>query len=263
MLISSSATIAASSIIEPGVIIGPRVVIGPFCFISAGVQIGEGTHISSHVVINGNTKIGTDNQIGMGSSIGEISQDLKYAGEPTGLEIGNGNRIGRHVTLHRGTVQGGGMTRIGHLNVFEGGVHVGHDCQIGNATFIGEHSALAGHVSLGSDARIDALSAVHQFCIIGTGVHLLANTCVVQDVPPFVIAGGNRAVPKGINEQATEFCRAGKAQQNVIRYLYDLLYHQPESVDRVKGEIEQLRAEYPLLCHFNAFFLDSARGIIR
>ncbi|MBU9809673.1 acyl-ACP--UDP-N-acetylglucosamine O-acyltransferase [Rahnella sp. SL6] len=263
MLISSSAIIAASSIIEPGVIIGPRVVIGPFCVISAGVQIGEGTCISSHVIINGNTKIGRDNQIGRGSSIGEISQDLKYAGEPTGLEIGNGNQIGCHATLHRGTVQGGGMTRIGHLNIFERGVHLGHDCQVGNATFIGEHSALAGHVLLGNDARIDALCAVHQFCIIGAGARLLANTCVVQDVPPFVMAGGNRAVPKGINEQTAEFCRAGSSQQNIIRYLYDLLYHRQETIERVKSEIERLSTEYPLLCHFNAFFLHSARGIIR
>ncbi|VTQ53177.1 UDP-N-acetylglucosamine acyltransferase [Campylobacter jejuni] len=262
-MISSSATIAASSIIEPGVIIGPHVVIGPFCFISAGVHIGEGSCIASHVVINGNTKIGADNQIDMGSSIGEVSQDLKYAGEPTGLEIGDGNRIGRNATLHRGTAQGGGMTRIGHGNVFARGVHIGHDCQVGNATVIGENSGLAGHVMLGDDARIDAMCAVHQFCIVGTGSHLLTGTCAVQDVPPFVLAGGNRAVPKGINEQAAAFRQADAAQQNVIRYLYDLLYHQQAAVEEVKAEIERLSVEYPLLCHFNEFFLHSARGIVR
>ena len=120
-MISSSATIAASSIIEPGVIIGPHVVVGPFCFISAGVRIGEGTVIASHVVINGNTTLGRENRIGMGSSVGEISQDLKYDGEPARLEIGDGNDIGRHSTLHRGTAQGGSVNaaqRCAHLIVY-------------------------------------------------------------------------------------------------------------------------------------------------
>ncbi len=263
MLISSSATIAASSIIESGVIIGPRVVIGPFCIISAGVQIGEGTIISSHTVINGNTKIGSDNHIGMGSSIGEISQDLKYAGETAGLEIGNRNRIGRHATLHRGTAQGGGLTRIGDDNTFERGVHIGHDCLVGNATFMGENSGLAGHVVLGDDTCIEAMCAVHQFCIIGTGVRLLAGSCVVQDVPPYVQAGGNRASPQGINEQAGAFRQAEPAVREVIHYLYDLLYHQQAAVEKVRLEIGRLSVEYPLLCHFNEFFLRSARGIVR
>ncbi|AVF37341.1 acyl-ACP--UDP-N-acetylglucosamine O-acyltransferase [Rahnella sikkimica] len=262
-MISSSATIAASSIIEPGVVIGPHVVIGPFCFISAGVHIGEGTRVASHVVINGDTRIGRNNMIGMESSIGEVSQDLKYAGEAAGLEIGDDNKIGRHATFHRGTAQGGGFTRIGHRNVFDGGVHIGHDCQVGNDTFIGENSGLAGHVTLGDTARIEAMCAVHQFCIVGAGAYLLANTCVVQDVPPYILAQGNRAVPKGINEQATVFAAADDAQQNVIRHLYDLLYHQQAAADEVKTEIQRLSAEFPLLQCFNEFFTRSARGIIR
>ncbi|MFU2317154.1 acyl-ACP--UDP-N-acetylglucosamine O-acyltransferase [Rahnella sp. PCH160] len=262
-MISSSATIAASSIIEPGVVIGPHVVIGPFCFISAGVHIGEGTRIASHVVINGNTRIGRHNIIGMESSIGEISQDLKYAGEAAGLEIGDGNRIGRHATFHRGTAQGGGFTRIGHRNTFDGGVHIGHDCQVGNDTFIGENSGLAGHVTVGDAVRIDAMCAVHQFCIVGEGSHLLANSCVVQDVPPYIEAQGNRAVPKGINEQAPVFAAADEAQQNVILHLYDLLYRQQSASEDVKTEIQRLSAEFPFLRCFNDFFTRSTRGIIR
>jgi len=262
-LISSSATIAASSIIESGVVIGPHVVVGPFCFISAGVRIGEGSVIASHVVINGDTCIGKENHIGMGSSIGEISQDLKYAGEPARLEIGDGNQIGRHSTLHRGTAQGGGVTRLGNQNVFQAGVHIGHDCQVGNHTTMGDHSGLAGHVTLGDFSQLGALCAVHQFCIIGTGSRLLDNTCVVQDVPPYVTASGNRAVPQGINERALALASADAAQQTVIRHLYDLLYHQQAAVEIVKLEIERLSLEYPLLCHFNDFFTRSTRGIIR
>lgn len=262
-MISSSATIAASSIVEPGVIIGPHVVVGPFCFISAGVRIGEGTIIASHVVINGDTTIGRENRIGMGSSVGEISQDLKYDGEPARLEIGDGNDIGRHSTLHRGTAQGGSVTRIGHQNIFQAGVHIGHDCQVGDHTTMGDHSGLAGHVTLGDYSQLGALCAVHQFCIVGTGSRLLDNTCVVQDVPPYVLANGNRAVPLGINERAQAFARANAEEQRVIRHLYDLLYHQQEPVEVVKLEIERLSAAYPMLRQFNDFFTRSVRGIIR
>lgn len=262
-LISSSATIAASSIIEPGVVIGPHVVVGPFCFISTGVRIGEGSVIASHVVINGDTSIGRENRIGMGSSIGEVSQDLKYNGEAASLDIGDGNEIGRHSTLHRGTEQGGGVTRIGDQNIFQAGVHIGHDCQVGNHTSMGDHSGLAGHVTLGDYSQLGALCAVHQFCIVGTGSLLLDNTCVVQDVPPFVVASGNRAVPRGINERALAFTRANAVERKVIRHLYDLLYHQQVAADVVKLEIERLSAEHPILCQFNDFFTRSTRGIIR
>ncbi|PKE28856.1 acyl-[acyl-carrier-protein]--UDP-N-acetylglucosamine O-acyltransferase [Rahnella sp. AA] len=263
MLISSSATIAASSIVEPGALIGAHVVIGPFCIISASVQIGEGTIISPHVVINGNTKIGTKNQIGMGSSIGEISQDLKYAGEPSGLVIGDGNRIGCHTTLHRGTEQGGGMTRIGNLNVFERGVHIGHDCQVGNEVFMGEHSGLAGHVGVGDFSHIAALCAIHQYCVVGAGTRLLQRSGVVQDVPPFVLAEGNHAQPKGINEQSAGYLGADAAQRAAIHHLYDLIYHQQAVKEQVMEETTRLCVEYPLLRHFSEFFLRSARGIIR
>lgn len=262
-MISSSATVAASSIIEPGAVIGSHVVVGPFCFISSGVRIGEGSVIASHVVINGDTTIGRENRIGMGSSIGEISQDLKYAGEPASLEIGDENEIGRHSTLHRGTAQGGGVTRIGNLNIFQAGVHIGHDCQVGNHTTMGDHSGLAGHVTLGDFSQIGALCAVHQFCVIGTGSRLLDNTCVVQDVPPYVIASGNRAVPRGIHENAQGYIRAKTDQQSVIRHLYDLLYHQHVAIEAVKLEIKRLSVEYPILCQFNDFFTRSTRGIIR
>lgn len=135
-MIDKTARIHPSSIIEDGAVIGANVTIGPFCCIGADVEIGEGTEIKSHVVINGHTKIGRDNQIFQFASIGEINQDLKYNGEPTRVEIGDRNRIRESVTIHRGTAQDTGVTRIGNDNLLMINAHVAHDCVIGNHCII-------------------------------------------------------------------------------------------------------------------------------
>lgn len=112
-MIDKTAVIHPSSIVEEGAVIGAGVHIGPFCFVGSQVEIGAGTELKSHVVVNGITKIGCDNQIYQFASIGEANQDLKYAGEPTRVEIGDRNRIRESVSIHRGTVQGGGLTKVG------------------------------------------------------------------------------------------------------------------------------------------------------
>ncbi|CAI2430398.1 acyl-ACP--UDP-N-acetylglucosamine O-acyltransferase [Serratia plymuthica] len=262
-MISPSARIAASSVIEPGVIIGARVRIGPFCFITAGVEIGEGTTIASHVVINGLTRIGRDNVIDQFSSIGEAGQDLKYAGEPTTLALGDRNRIGKYATLHRGTAQGCRHTAIGDDNHLLDNVHIAHDCIIGNATHIGNNSGLAGHVELGDGGWVGARCAVHQFCIIGAHARLADGTLAVQDLPPFVQAGGNRAKPDGLHLLAPAFLAADEQQQRVIHSLYAMLYHQATALEDVRQEAARLSVEYPLLRLFTDFFTRSTRGIIR
>ncbi|CAI1650715.1 MULTISPECIES: acyl-ACP--UDP-N-acetylglucosamine O-acyltransferase [Serratia] len=262
-MISASARIADNSVIEPGVIIGARVSIGPFCFISAGVEIGEGTTIASHTVINGLTRIGRDNVIGQFSSIGEASQDLKYAGEPTTLTIGDRNRIGKYATLHRGTLQGCQRTVIGHDNDLRDNVHVAHDCIIGDGAYLGDHSGLAGHVELGDAVWVGVRCAVHQFCIIGAHARLADATLLVQDLPPFVQAGGHRAKPDGLHLAAPAFLAADPQQQRVIHSLYDMLYHRAMPLEEVRHEVTHLSVEYPLLSLFLDFFTRSTRGIIR
>ncbi len=262
-MISASARIADNSVIEPGVIIGAHVRVGPFCFISAGVEIGEGTSIASHTVINGLTRIGRDNVIGQFSSIGEASQDLKYAGEPTTLTIGDRNRIGKYATLHRGTVQGGHRTVIGNGNDLGDNVHVAHDCIIGDGTYLGDHSGLAGHVELGDAAWVGARCAVHQFCIIGAHARLDDHSLAVQDLPPFVLAAGHRAKPSGLHLSAPAFLAADPQQQRVIHSLYDMLYHRAMALEDVRQEVIHLCLEYPLLGLFHDFFTRSTRGIIR
>ncbi|MCT4702243.1 acyl-ACP--UDP-N-acetylglucosamine O-acyltransferase [Enterobacteriaceae bacterium H20N1] len=263
MSISSLARIAASSLVEAGAIIGAHVTIGPFCVIAAGVVIGEGTAIGSHSVINGLTTIGRDNTFGQYSSIGEVNQDLKYANEPTTLVIGDRNQIGKNATFHRGTVQGRSATLIGNDNLFLDSVHIGHDCVVGNGTQIGDNSGLAGHVELDDEARIGFMCAIHQFCVLGVGARIVDRSAVVQDVPPFVIAKGNRAVPAGINATSKTFLALEKYQQDLIHTFYDMLYHQSLALEEVKQALKIMESDYPVMGLFDSFWTRSARGIIR
>ncbi|PJO95467.1 acyl-[acyl-carrier-protein]--UDP-N-acetylglucosamine O-acyltransferase, partial [Salmonella enterica subsp. enterica serovar Enteritidis] len=130
------------------------------------VEIGEGTVLKSHVVVNGQTKIGRDNEICQFASIGEVNQDLKYAGEPTRVEIGDRNRIRESVTIHRGTVQGGGLTKVGSDNLLMINAHVSHDCTVGHRCILANNATLAGHVSVDEFATIGRHTAFHQFCLL-------------------------------------------------------------------------------------------------
>lgn len=263
MSISPFARIAANSLVEAGAVIGANVTIGPFCVISAGVVIGEGTIIGSHSVITGLTTLGCDNNFGSYSSIGEVNQDLKYAGEPTTLVIGDRNHFGHHATVHRGTIQGSGVTLIGNDNRFSNGVHIGHDCVVGDHTQIGDNSGLAGHVELDDDAQIGYMCAIHQFCMLGNGVKILDQSGVVQDVPPFVMAGGNHAQPLGVNVESRAFLALNQEQQDLVHTLYERFYHQALSIDEVKRSLKVMESDFPVIGFFDRFFARSARGIVR
>lgn len=261
--IDQSAVIHPSSIIEEGAVIGANVKIGPFCVIGGQVEIGAGTVLNSHVVVNGITKIGSDNQIYQFASIGEVNQDLKYAGEPTRVEIGDRNRIRESVTIHRGTVQGGEVTKIGNDNLLMINTHVAHDCTIGNRCILANNATLAGHVEIDDFAIIGGMTAIHQFCIIGT--HVMVGGCsgVAQDVPPFIIAQGNHATPFGVNIEGLKRRGFSKETLVAIRNAYKLIYRSGKTLDEVKPEIEALAAKVPEVQQFVDFFVRSTRGIIR
>ena len=165
--IQQAADIHPTAIIEPGVRIAPGVTIGPWSFVGAGVEVESGTVIHSHVVLKGPTKIGRNNQIFQFASVGESCQDLKYKGEPTRLEIGDNNVIREGCTIHRGTTQDQGVTRIGSHNLLMAYVHVAHDCVIGDNIIMANNATLAGHVRVGNGVILGGFSTVHQFCVIG------------------------------------------------------------------------------------------------
>lgn len=237
-MIHSTAKIHPSSIIEEGAKIGENVVIGPFCIVGSDVQIGKGTTLYSHVVVKGVTTIGEDNQIFQFASIGEVNQDLKYQGEPTKTIIGHRNRIRESVTIHRGTVQGGGVTRIGDDNLLMINAHIAHDCQIGNRCILANNATLAGHVELGDFVIVGGMSAIHQFVIVGAHVMLGGGSMVSQDVPPYVMAQGNHARPFGVNIEGLKRRGFDKPTLHAIRNVYKLIYRSGKTLEEVIPEIE-------------------------
>lgn len=265
-MIDKTAYIHPSSVIEDGATIGANVHIGPFCYIGPNVEIGEGTELKSHIVINGHTKIGRDNVIFQFASIGEINQDLKYQGEPTRVEVGDRNRIRESVTIHRGTTQGGSLTKVGNDNLLMVNVHIAHDCLIGNRCIIANNGTLGGHVTLGDFAIIGGMTAVHQFCQIGA--HVMVGGCsgVAQDVPPYVIAQGNHATPYGLNLEGLKRRGFEKESLHAIRNAYKTLYRSGKSLEEARSEIAEMAKIDPNVKVFSDFLEDSAqskRGIIR
>lgn len=261
--IDKSAVIHSTSIIEDGAVIGANVKIGPFCIVGGQVTLGEGTTLTSHIVINGITDIGRDNYIYQFASIGEDNQDLKYDGEPTRVIIGDRNRIRESVSIHRGTAQGGGITRVGNDNLLMINTHVAHDCQVGDHCIFANNATLAGHVEVGDYAIIGGMTAVHQFCIIGS--HVMVGGCsgVAQDVPPYIIAQGNHATPFGVNIVGLK--RRGFSHEALlaIRNVYKLIYRSGKTLEEIKPEIDTLAEQHPEIQAYVDFFARSTRGIIR
>lgn len=262
-MINKSAIIHPSSIIENGAIIHENVYIGPFCFIGSQVEIGARTLLKSHIVVDGITYIGEDNQIYQFASLGEVNQDLKYAKEPTRIEIGHYNQIRESATIHRGTVQGGCVTKIGNSNLLMINVHIAHDCVIGNHCIMANNVTLGGHVKVDDYTIIGGMTAIHQFCLIGTNVMIGGCSGVVQDIPPFIIAQGNHATPFGLNIEGLKRRGFSRSVIYAIRDAYKILYRSHKTIEIAKSDLKLLAMKYPIISEFISFLMRSQRGIIR
>jgi UDP-N-acetylglucosamine acyltransferase len=185
--------------IEEGAIIGEDVEIGPFCFISGKTKIGRGTKIAASTCIYGNTTIGEYNDIFSHAVLGSIPQDLKYAGEEVELIIGDYNKIREFTLFNPGTAGGGSKTVVGSHNLFMGYVHLGHDVIIGDHCILANAATLAGHVEMGNHAVVGGMTPIHQFVKIGDYAMIAGASALSQDVPPYCLAEGNRAVLRGLN----------------------------------------------------------------
>ena len=192
-------TIHPTAIIEDGAKIAENVQIGPYCFISSQASIDEGTVIDAHTCIYGKTTIGKNNHIFSHAAIGSIPQDLKYAGEEVELIIGDNNKIREFTLFNPGTKGGGSKTIVGNGNLFMGYVHLGHDVIIGNNCILANAATLAGHVELGDHVVIGGMTPVHQFVHIGDYAMIAGASALAQDIPPYCMAEGNRAVIRGLN----------------------------------------------------------------
>jgi UDP-N-acetylglucosamine acyltransferase len=226
-----------TAIIDPAAQLAADAEIGPYCVIGPEVSIDTGCQIGSHVVIDGDTRIGSDNRIAPFCAIGGPPQDKKYRDEPTRLVIGQRNRIREYCTLNRGTVQGGGVTRVGDDNWIMAYVHVAHDCQIGDQTILANNVTLAGHVELGDWVFLGGLTGVHQFVKVGAHAMTAAHTYLSQDLPPYVTCAGAPGAPHGINSEGLR--RRGFSAEAIasIRRAYRQLYRSGLTLEQAKTQI--------------------------
>ena len=237
------ALIHPSAIIDPKAEIAEDVEIGPYAVIGPNVSIGRKTQIGAHTVVEGHTSIGTENRIGHFASVGGAPQDMKYRGEPTKLVIGDRNLIREFTTLHTGTIQDQGITKIGNDNWIMAYVHIAHDCVVGNNTIFSNNAQIAGHVHVGDWAILGGMSGVHQFVRIGEHSMIGGASKLVQDLPPYVIASGAVAEPHGLNAEGLK--RRGFSPEAItaLRQAYKLLYKQNLSFEEAKKAIADLAAE--------------------
>ena len=257
------AAIDPTAIVHPGASIAAGVEVGPYAVIGPHVEIGPGCRVGPHAVITGRTRIGRNNRIYQFVSLGEAPQDKKYGGEPTRLEIGDGNTIREFCTFNCGTAQDAGVTRVGNDNWIMAYVHLAHDCRIGHHTIFANNAQLAGHVIVGDHAVLGGFTVVHQFCHIGAHSITAMGTIVLQDVPPFVTASGNSARPFGIN--AVGLKRRGFAAATVTRLkrAYKTLYKAGLTLDQAKKDLARQAGECPEVQVILDFLAVSTRGIVR
>ncbi len=252
-----------TAIVHPGAQIESGVAVGAYSMVGENVAVGEGSWIGPHVVLEGHTSIGRNNRVYQFASIGGPPQDKKYQGEPTAVEIGEGNTIREYVTINRGTAQDAGITRIGDDNWIMAYVHFAHDCRIGNHTIFANACQVAGHVHVADWAILGATTLVHQFVRIGAHSFTAMGTFLQQDLPPYVTAAGNTAKPYGINSEGLRRRGFSPEAINALKRAYRTLYRSSLSLEEAKTELQNqaaLCAEVALLLDFLG---ESTRGIVR
>ncbi len=252
-----------TAIVHPGARLGANVSVGAYSIIGEHVQIGDNTEIGPHVVIEGHTMIGRDNRIFQFCSIGAEPQDKKYAGEPTRLEIGDRNVIREFCTFNLGTIQDGGVTRLGNDNWIMAYVHLAHDCQVGNHTIFANNAQLAGHCHVDDHAILGGFTVVHQFVRIGAHSMTGMGTILFQDLPPYVTAAGNTASPYGINSEGLK--RRGFSSEAVmaLKRAYRAIYKSGLTLEEAKAKLEADLAKHPEYQLLLDFLAVSKRGIVR
>lgn len=253
-----------TAIIDPGAKLPESCFVGPFCVIGPEVELGDSCRLLSHVAIEGPTSVGAHNRFFPFSSIGMAPQDVTYAGEPTRLEIGEHNEIREFVTISRGTVKGGGITRVGSHNLIMAYTHVAHDCMIGNHVIMANAATLGGHVTVDDWAVIGALCPVHQFVHIGAHSYIGGGTTVTRDVLPFSKTAAERNTHAfGLNAVGLERRGFSKERIRKIHHAYKLLLasklNTSQAVERLKSEADRGEDVDALIRFIEA----SERGVIK
>jgi len=257
------ADIHPSAVVSPKAKIADGVCIGPFCVIGEKVEIGSGTVLDSHVVIDGDTVIGARNRVYPYVSLGLPPQDVAYKGETTRLVIGDDNVIREFVTVNRATTKQNKVTKIGSNNYLMAYAHVAHDCTLGDSIIMSNAATLGGHIEIGDKAIIGGLVAIHQFVRVGAYAFIGGMSATVKDIPPFMMASGNRAKLYGLNVRGLR--REGFPKERIagLKRAYHIIWrdHQimKEAVQIVRDEI----APFDELNMLLDFLATSKRGVVR
>jgi UDP-N-acetylglucosamine acyltransferase len=259
-----TAKIHPMSVVSADAELGDGVVVGPFCVVEGPSKIGAGTVLRSHVVIGPHTEIGIENDIFPHASVGLQCQDISYKGEPTRLIVGDRNVIRESCTLHRATTKGEGLTKVGDDNFLMTGVHIAHDCFVGNSNIMANCASLAGHVEIGNFANVGAFSAIHQFCRIGDHAFMGGLTTASMDVLPFMKTAGTRET-KSYGVNVIGLRRRGlteatiKALQNAHRILFGMGLLREAALEKATSEL----GDIPEVAYLLNFIRVSKRGVIR
>ncbi|MFW6335070.1 MAG: acyl-ACP--UDP-N-acetylglucosamine O-acyltransferase [Desulfosalsimonas sp.] len=252
-----------TAIIDPKAEIDEGVEVGPYSIIKANVSIASGTKIGSHVTIDPYVDIGPDCQIFQYASIGAVPQAVKFKGEVTYLKIGKNTIVREFATLNRGTEFGGGVTQIGEDNFLMAYTHVAHDCITGRGVIMANNATLAGHITIGDHVIIGGLVAVHQFVRIGDFAYIGGKSAVVKDIPPYLIAAGDRATLHGLNKVGLKRARFSDNSINQLKRAYRIIFRigltVNEAVERVLAEVENT----PEVLNLIHFIKNTQRGITR
>lgn len=255
--------IHSTAIIDEKAQVAEGVKVGAYCVIGADVILEPGCVLEPHVVITGPTTIGRDNHFFQFCSIGAAPQDKKYRDEPTTLVIGQGNTFRENVTVNRGTVQDRGETLIGDDNWIMAGVHIAHDCVIGNHAIFANATALAGHVTVNDWAILGGYTLVHQFCNIGAHSFCGMGSVINQDVPDYIVVSGNLAQPRGVNLEGLKRRGYDREQLSLVKKSYRALYRRGLGLNDALAEIESLNDTQGTLNSLIRFLKSAERGIVR
>jgi UDP-N-acetylglucosamine acyltransferase len=256
-----------SAVIAAGAVVPESCTVGPFCTIGPEVTLGEDCALISHVVLDGRTQLGARNTIYPFTSVGIAPQDLKYHGEPTETMIGDDNTIRECVTVSRGTVKGGGLTRVGSNNLIMAYAHIGHDSQVGSNCILANAATLAGHVTIEDYATVGAFSPVHQFCTVGAHAYIGGGTIVTQDVLPYSLTSARRENKAfGINKVGLARRGFSPERLQLLQKAYRLLLaaklNTSSAVEKMK-ELEGPKDALEDVANLIAFIERSERGVVK
>ena len=257
------ARIHPTACVEEGAILADDVVVGPFSYVGSEVELAAGVEVAAHVTLLGRTLIGPDCRIFPHACLGGEPQDREFSGEATSLEIGARTQIREHVTIHVGTVRGGGCTRVGDDNFVMNSAHIGHDCQVGNHTIIASFCGLGGHTEVGDHAVLGAYTGLHQYARVGESVMVAGGSKLSLDAPPFAMVAGDRARLVGVNSLGLKRRGFDPKTRRQIKRAFHLIFHSKLRLEEALARVEEEVGGVSEVERLVSFLRKTERGFCR